>query len=89
MPSLHVQSLGSRLIVEQIRYLVHMTCWIQKYKLKEQIQLNSLWLDALKGIEKILRENAFEQKKEKPRLKVNPRVISANGPSNNRALGIS
>ena len=69
-------------------YLVHMTCWIQKYKLKEQIQLNSLWLDALKGIEKILRENAFEQKKEKPRLKVNPRV-SANGPSNNRALGVS
>ena len=30
------------------------------------------WLDALKRIEKIIRENAFEQKKKKPRLKFNP-----------------
>ena len=29
------------------------------------------WLDALKRIEKIIRENAFEQKKNKPRLKFN------------------
>ena len=30
------------------------------------------WLDALKRIEKIIRENAFEQKKKKPRSKINP-----------------
>ena len=31
-----------------------------------------MWLlDALKRIEKIVRENAFEQKKKKPRLKFN------------------
>ena len=29
-------------------------------------------MDALKRIEKIIRENAFEQKKKKPRLKFNP-----------------
>ena len=29
-------------------------------------------MDALKRIEKIIRENAFEQKKKKPRLKCNP-----------------
>ena len=30
------------------------------------------WLDALKRIEKIIQENAFEQKKEKPGSKFNP-----------------
>ena len=45
-------------------------------------------MDALKGIEKILQENAFEQKKKKPRLKFNPRFNSTNGPSNNWALGV-
>ena len=30
------------------------------------------WMDAVKRIEKIIRENAFEQKKKKPRLKFNP-----------------
>ena len=30
------------------------------------------WLDTLKRIEKIIRENAFGQKKKKPRLKFNP-----------------
>ena len=29
-------------------------------------------MDALKGIEKIIQENAFEQKEKKPRLKFNP-----------------
>ena len=31
-----------------------------------------IWLDALKWIEKIIWENAFEQKKKKLRLKFNP-----------------
>ena len=36
---------------------------------------------ALKRIEKIIRENAFEQKRKKPGLKFNP-GLSANRPSN-------
>ena len=34
------------------------------------------WLDALKRIEKIIRESAFQQKKKKQGLKGNPRLIS-------------
>ena len=30
------------------------------------------WVDALKRIEKIIQDNASEQKKKKPRLKFNP-----------------
>ena len=37
---------------------------------------------ALKRIEKIIRENAFEQKRKKPGLKFNP-GLRANRPSNN------
>ena len=33
------------------------------------------WLDALKRIEKIIRQNAFEQKKKKPRLRLNPGLV--------------
>ena len=51
------------------------------------------WLDALKRIEKIIRESAFEQKKEKPRLKFNPGlaliVLRTTGPCVNNQLVVS
>ena len=51
------------------------------------------WLDTLKRIEKIIRESAFEQKKEKPRLKFNPGlaliVLRTTGPCVNNQLVVS
>ena len=45
-------------------------------------------MDALKKVEKIIWENAFEQKKKKPRLNLNHGRVNANRPSNNWAQGL-
>ena len=50
--------------------------WIQLWKLERKIQFNFFWLtiwwlDAPKGIEKIIWGNAFKQKKKKSGLKFN------------------
>ena len=54
-----------------------------KHVIFKSAQVNSFCLDALKRIEKIIRENVFELKKKKPEL---PRV-SANRPTINWAQG--
>ena len=51
--------------------------WFQIWKLKKEnlaeLFLSKIWwLDTLKRIEKIVGQNAFEQKKDKPGLKFNP-----------------
>ena len=46
--------------------------WTRKLIFSKKSASTIWWLDALKRIEKIIRENAFEQKKKKPRLKFNP-----------------
>ena len=62
--------------------------WIQIWKLQININfaslcLHFLWLDALKRTEKVIRENAFKQKKRKVGYNLAP--VSANRPSNNSA----
>ena len=51
------------------------------------------WLDAVKRIEKIIRESAFEQTKGKPRLRFNPGlaliVLRTTGPCVNNQLVVS
>ena len=51
--------------------------WIQIWKLKKQIQLNSFlptiwWLPTLKRIEKLARENTFDEKEKRRGEKFNP-----------------
>ena len=43
-----------------------------KHVIFKSAQVNSFCLDALKRIEKIIRENVFELKKKKPELKFYP-----------------
>ena len=54
-------------------------------KAEREIQFYSFCLqfDAVKRKEKIIRENAFEQKKKKPELTFNSSKVRANRPSNN------
>ena len=60
---------------------------ISDMKVEKEIQFYSLCLqfDAVKREEKIIRENAFEQKKKKPALTFNSSKVRANRPSNNWA----
>ena len=51
-----------------------MVCYLPSPQNSVLFFLSTIWLDALKRIEKIIWENAFEQKTKNPRLKFNPEL---------------